>query len=252
MSFNPDDSEISVLIIEDEEIWVKSLKLMLAEFGLKVAGTASNAEDALSLFSTASYDLILMDINLNGKTSGLELGRVVNRVYHKPFIFISANEGHTLEATIDARPAAYLSKPFHPASLYFAIQNAIRNFDTQDMETWTAGNEHDTTFFVKHGSKYKKIDWRDVVYLSAGKNYISIFNSVDKTEYYIRSSLQKTLQFIIPKELQGGFVQVNRSEIVQFSYIREVMNNEVKTDFKNFPVSDTYSKELRARLKIIS
>lgn len=244
---------IAVLIVEDEQIWIHNLQLVLRDFGFTVAKAVSTAEDAIAAFSSCEYDIILMDINLNGKNSGIELGNIVNKMYHKPFIFITASQDqHSMQEAAHANPSAYLPKPINPSSLFIAIQNAINNFSTKQPASLNNHEESYSSFFIKQGARYKKIDWKDVAFLVAGKNYISLFNSVDKTEYYIRSSLQKTLQYIIPKQLQKQFVQVNRSEIVQLPYILEIMNNEVKTSYRNFIVSDIYSKDLKNKLNIVS
>ena len=148
-------------------------------------------------------------------------------------------------------PSAYLTKPVNPSSLFIAIQSAINNFSNNRAPASTSKEEAFSSFFVKQGTRYKKIDWKDVAYMSAGKNYISVFNTADKTEYFIRSSIQKALQHLIPKQMQQQFVQINRAEVVQFSYITEVANDEVKTAHKSFVVSDTFMKDFRNRMNII-
>jgi DNA-binding LytR/AlgR family response regulator len=247
------ENVISVLIVEDEEIWTRTLQLVLSDFGFSIAGTANTVEGALEAFATCDYDIILMDIHLNGKSSGLELGKIVKKIYNKPFIFITASKEHSIREAADAQPSAYLPKPINPSSLFIAIQNAINNFNNnQTVATAKDEDESFSSFFIKQGNRYKKIDWKDVPYISAGKNYVGVYNSVDKTEYYIRSSLQKTLQHIIPRHLQKQFIQVNRSEAVQLSFISEVANDEVRTAFKSFQLSESFGKELRQRLNIVS
>ena len=245
------ENEISILIVEDEEIWIEQLHHILTEFGYTVTKTVSNVEDALVALSEDEYDLVLLDINLNGKKSGIELAKIINKLYVKPFIFLTASLNHQMKDAAATGPSAYLTKPVNPASLYVAIQNAINNFSNN--KTGSVKDDDDfSSFFVKQGARYKKIDWAEVAYLSAGKNYTSVFNAADKTEYYIRSSLQKILQYQVPKHLQKQFVQVNRSEAVKLSFIQEVTNDELKTAFKSFVISDTYSKELKNKLNILS
>jgi DNA-binding LytR/AlgR family response regulator len=247
------ENVISVLIVEDEEIWTRTLQLILKDFGYSIARAVNNVEDALSAFGECDYDIILMDIHLNGKNSGIELGKIVRNLYKKPFIFITASREHTVKDAAESGPSAYLPKPINPSSLFIAIQNAINNFNTGQEAVPQKGDEDTfSSFFIKQGNRYKKVDWNDVSYLSAGKNYVSVFNTIDKTEYFIRSSLQRTLQQIIPKHLQKNFIQVNRSEAVQLSFIHELANDEVKTAYKNFPVSESYNKELKSRMKIVS
>ncbi len=246
------ENEISVLIVEDEEIWIQNLHLILKDLGFAVANTVSTVDDALSAFAENNYDLILMDINIDGRNSGIELGKIVSKLYKKPFIFITASHDHKIKDAAEAKPSAYLTKPINSSSLFIAIQNAINNFNNQQSTPDNIEDNNFTSFFVKNGSKYKKIDWKDVAYLSAGKNYIGIFNAADKSEYYIRSSLQKILQHQIPKQLQKQFIQLNRSEAVQFSFVQEVKHDEVKTIFKSFAVSESFSKDLKSRLNILS
>ncbi len=244
---------ISVLIVEDEEVWVRNLEMILKNFGFSIAKIVNTAEDALAAFGTCEYDVILMDIHLNGKNSGIDLGKIVNKLYHKPYIFITASQDqHSMREAAEAGPSAYLPKPIYPSSLFIAIQNAINNFNTKQAPSASGEDETFSSFFIKQGNRYKKIDWKDVAYLSAGKNYVSVFNSVDKTEYFIRSSLQKTMQYLIPKSMQKQFIQLNRAEVVHMPFIQEIMNNEVKTAYKTIPLSEVYGKDLKTKLNIVS
>lgn len=245
------ENAISVLIVEDEEIWTQSLTLILNDFGYNVVNAANTVEAALAAFAADNFDLALIDINLNGLSSGIELGKIVSGLYHKPFIFVTSDRAHSLKDAAMAKPSAYLTKPVNESSLFIAIQNAINNFSNNIVADPESNDEAFSSFFVKHGNRYKKIDWKDIVYLSAGKNYISAFNAVDKCEYYIRGTLQKTMRDIIPEQMKKQFIQVNRSEVVQFSFIQEVMADEVKTQYKNFPVSESLNKELRKRMRIV-
>jgi len=246
------ENEISILVVEDEEIWIEQLHLILNEFGFTVTKAVSTVDDALAALSSSEYDLVLLDIHLNGQNSGIELGKIINKLYNKPFIFTTASNYHLMKQVTDSKASAYLTKPINPSSLFIAIQNAINNFSNNQPASVKADEGNFTSFFVKQGARYRKINWEDVAFLSAGKNYTSVFNAADKTEYYIRSSLQKILQYQIPKQLQKQFLQVNRSEAVQLSFIQEVMNDELKTAFKSFAISETYSKELKNKLHILS
>ena len=244
---------ISIIIVDDEPVWMQILQLTLKDLGFTVVKGVSNIDDALVALGTCKFDIALLDIQLNGKNSGIELGKIVNKVYNKPFIFITASNEHTINDAADANPSAYLRKPINSSTLFIAIQNAINNFNTK--RTASVSSEDDdkfSSFFLKQGTAYKKINWVDVAFITAGKNYVNVFNAADKTEYYIRSSLQKTQQHIIPKHFQKQFVQVNRSEIVNVTFINEVTPDKVITVFKSFSISDGYSKELKSKLNIVT
>lgn len=247
-------NDIKILIIEDEEIWSKAIALDLNDFGYTVAGIASTFEDAIAfLNNTTAYDLVLLDIKLGNRNSGIEIGKLMHQLYKKPYIFMTAShDSHTLHDLQDAHPSAYLIKPMNPSSLIISIQNAINNFTGREIgrnDVRPAGQCD--FFFVKHGSKYKKIAWSDIVYLRSDRNYTYIFNSVDKTEYPIRSSLSKTIEHIIPQQLQPQFIQINRAEVVKTSFILEISGNEIVTPFMKFACTDAYLKEVKNELKII-
>ncbi len=243
---------ISVLIVEDEEVWAKNLQLMLKDLNFEIAAMPKSFDEALNTVTQVEFDIALIDINLHGKENGIELGKIINKVYNKPFIFITSNSDKTsLAKASEAKPSAYLVKPANSTSLFIAIQNAINNFYFNNNDVAVSADSH-FFFFVKQGSKYKKLSWTDIVYLEAGKNYLALFNAVDGNVYYIRSSLQKTLQQIIPKALVKHYVQINRSEAINTKYIEELSATEVKTKYRNFNVTELYYKELRKQLNIIS
>lgn len=242
---------ISVLIIEDEDIWIRNLELSLQDFGAEVAAVARNTDEAIAAFKTCNFDVALIDIHLNNKSIGIELGKVLTAIYNKPFIFITGSQNaHDVQAAAAANPSAYLVKPVNTSSLFIALQSAIRNFTTRQQPADEQA-DHSSSFFVKQGSKYKKIEWKDVVYLTAGKNYLTVFNSADEREYHIRSSLQKALQYIIPQKPQV-FLQVNRAEAVQESFIKEINGDKIKTAYKDFVISEAYGRDVKKRLNILA
>jgi DNA-binding LytR/AlgR family response regulator len=245
-------SDISVLIIEDEETWMQKIKHVLNQFGYKIAGTAGNLDDALAAIRANNFDIALLDINLHGKNSGIELGKLISGMLKKPFIFItsSVHDG-IINETAAAMPSAFLTKPFNPASLYISIQSALHHFSAgQPTETPKATASADS-FFVKLGNKYVRVEWQNVVYLRSETNHTSIVTN-DGGNYMVRSSLQKTLQFIIPDALKTSFVQINRAEVLHIKYLEKIADNEAVTARQSFSISDVYIKNLKQQLNIIS
>lgn len=246
-------NDISVLVVEDEETWSRKLTYDLGQFGFHIVACADCVEDALPAIRANNFDIALLDINLGGKNSGIELGKLINESVKKPFIFITGSiNDDILEETASARPSAFLTKPFNPASLYISIQSAIHHFSAARPATpandVTAGAD---CFFVKIGNKYARIDWQNVVCLRSERNYTSIITS-DDTSYMIRSSLNRTLQYIIPEALKANFIQVNRAEVLNRKYITALIGDEVITAHQSFSITDAFVKSVRQHLNIIS
>lgn len=244
--------ETAVLIIEDEELWASSLSTNLNDFGFTISGVAYDFESAVRELNKFNYDIVLLDIHIEGKESGIELGRMVRNLYRKPFIFITASyDAQTAQTAVASQPSAYLTKPVHPASLFATIQAAIRNFSENTSQATSQQADVQSSFFVKQGEKYKKLFWDDIVCLRSEKNYTGLLNAEDSHTYFIRSTLPKTLRYLIPGPLQQNFMQVNRSEAVQLSFIKELVKDEVRTPYGPFIVTESNLKELKDRLHII-
>lgn len=62
-------TDITILIVDHEERWAKSLKNSLNELGFRVTGIATNFEEAVIALNTLNYDIALLDIDLNNKIS---------------------------------------------------------------------------------------------------------------------------------------------------------------------------------------
>jgi DNA-binding LytR/AlgR family response regulator len=245
--------EISVLIIEDDEFWSKSLSANLNDFGFSIAGVANNFETAITALNQKDYDIVLLDIHLDGKESGIEIGKMISTLYHKPFIFITASlDAQVAHSAFGAKPSSYLIKPVNPTSLFATIHTAIHNYTDHLPASIKNDVLPNDSFFVKQGDKYKKVFWKDVVCLRSDKNYTGVLNATDNSVCYIRSTLPKTLRYLVPAALQSQFVQVNRSEAIQLSFITELTKDEVKTAYKSFAVTEGYLKELKEKLHILS
>ncbi|MCO5945398.1 LytR/AlgR family response regulator transcription factor [Mucilaginibacter flavidus] len=245
-------SDISVLIIEDEETWMQKIKHVLNQFGYKIAGSAGNLDDALTAIRANNFDIALLDINLHGKNSGIELGKLISGMLKKPFIFItsSVHDG-ILNETAAAMPSAFLTKPFNPASLYISIQSALHHFSAGQVAETPKTAASPDSFFVKLGNKYVRVEWQNVVYLKSETNHTSIVTNNGDT-YMVRSSLQKTLQYVIPDALKTSFVQINRAEVLHTRYLEKIVDNEAITARQSFNISDVYIKNLKQQLNIIS
>lgn len=245
--------EIKILLVEDEAIWAENISCTLQEFGYQVSGIATNFGQAIDLLNALEYELVLVDININERSKGLELGQMLKKLYQKPFIYVTSDtSGTTISEAVKTGPSAYLTKPVHPATLFATIQAAINNFYEKNSGNVTIDTSGSSIFFVKCGNKYRKIDWNNIVYLASDKNYTLIYNSDDNTEYFIRSTLAKTLEHIIPTQLKLAFVQVNRAEAIQIKYIQELVGEEVRTSIKTFTLTDSYSPGLKKAIRILN
>lgn len=123
-------SKIKILIVEDEPIIALNLKQVLSELGYEPCGIANNRCNTMKLLNEKKIlpDLILMDIYLQGPTTGIELANELKDILiNTPVIFLTANsELTTIKKASESLAYGYLIKPYKKSHLQAAIEIAIK------------------------------------------------------------------------------------------------------------------------------
>lgn len=116
-----------IFIVEDELIIAESLKRIIKNLGHRCVGTANSCHSAEKAIQNESFDLILLDININGKNEGIELGRLCHEK-GQAFLYITSYSDHeTVLAAKKTQPGGYINKPFTPECLMIGIEMATIN-----------------------------------------------------------------------------------------------------------------------------
>jgi len=115
-----------IIICEDEHIVALDMRRQLERFGYQVVGTYTSAEEALEACARSIPDLVLMDIQLQGKLDGVEASRLIYGDYGIPVILITAfADDATIARARDSLPFGYIIKPFEERELRTAIEIAL-------------------------------------------------------------------------------------------------------------------------------
>ncbi len=107
-----------ILVIDDEELIIKSLAKLLTKSGFEVF-IAKNGQDALAMIESEElFDLLLVDIRMPGM-DGVETVRAINdslkerKCKNIPVIFITGYANDEIEEKAKGlKPIAYVYKPF--------------------------------------------------------------------------------------------------------------------------------------------
>ena len=104
--------EAKILIVEDQFIEANNLKIILRKSGYLVCPIAGSVPEALEIIDRDQPDLVLLDIQLKGRLTGIDLAEILNDK-HIAFVFLSANsDKQILNAAKLTRPYGFLIKPF--------------------------------------------------------------------------------------------------------------------------------------------
>ena len=115
-----------VLIIDDEEEIRESIELLLNSEGLSTA-TAASGEEGLKKIEENSYDAVLLDLMLPGK-SGIDVQKDIKRIDPTlPIIIITAiGAVETAVTAIKEGSFDYITKPWNNEKLVVIVINAIK------------------------------------------------------------------------------------------------------------------------------
>jgi len=111
-----------ILVIDDEELIIKSLAKLLEKNGYEVF-VAKNGQDAVVMADEENFDLILADIRMPGM-DGVETVRSIRKKI--PVIFITGYADDEIEKSAkELNPAAYIYKPFDIQKLLEKIKKVL-------------------------------------------------------------------------------------------------------------------------------
>jgi len=115
----------SILIVDDDIYFTKLLGKMLIRQGYKVE-TVLSADEAIKEISKKSYDILLLDIHMEGK-DGIEAIPLIKKINPRiPIIIITADHSPFIEKRARREEIFYyLLKPFEFKELKEAIQSAL-------------------------------------------------------------------------------------------------------------------------------
>lgn len=115
---------LKILIVEDQFVEANHLRLMLKKAGHSVIGMARSVQDAKYYITQEKPELVLLDIFLSGKETGIDLAEILKED-NIPFIYLSANSNEeVLNKAKLTHPYGFLVKPFREKDLLVTIEIA--------------------------------------------------------------------------------------------------------------------------------
>ena len=115
-----------VLIVEDDRIVARDIRMQVGRMGHSVVGTTGSGEEAVALARSIQPDLVLMDIRLEGEMDGIEAARQIRSGDGIPVIFLTAyGTEDVVRRASETDPFGYLLKPFEEPQMRTIIQMAL-------------------------------------------------------------------------------------------------------------------------------
>lgn len=121
-----------ILVVEDESIVAMDIQDTLKHLGYTVPATAASGEEAIKKSVETHPDLVLMDINLQGKMDGVEAANQIFSRCNIPVIYLTAyGDDDTLARAKVTEPFGYILKPFQERDLCTSIEVGLYKHQMQ-------------------------------------------------------------------------------------------------------------------------
>jgi two-component system chemotaxis response regulator CheY len=122
------DRNMNILIVDDFQPMLVTMKNLLKKFDLKQVDEAENGAQALNMMRQKSYGLVLSDWDMEPVT-GLELLQEVRGdavLKDTPFILVTSQDDAEFMAAADAAGVSgYIVKPFTADALRDKIEDVV-------------------------------------------------------------------------------------------------------------------------------
>lgn len=243
---------VRILIAEDDWIIAKEISITLQDLGFEVLGAFDTGEELLQKLAQLKPDMVLLDIDLAGQLSGIEVAERL-RGQGVPFVFLTAMADlPTIEKAKQTEPYAYLVKPVRADTLLSTIEVSLYNYRrklhaeqpavaTPPRETFSI---HDH-IFVKAKKRLEKIRIADILWIEAEDIYAII---VTPTGRYVLSQPLKNVEERLPSEY---FMRVHRSFVVQLDKIAAIEDHDLVVGGKFIPIGKTFRDKLMSKLAFL-
>ncbi len=245
--------KVKILIIEDEMIIAADLSLQLTKLGYDIIAIHTKAETALETLAANRPNIILMDVILAGKIDGIEAATQILNTSQIPVIFLTSNtDDATFQRALEAKPLAFVAKPFRISELERTLKLALNHIHLQEESGLEKDdNDHvsymEDRFFIRHKNQMVKVNFSEIQFAEADRNYCKL--KTDEQSFLLSVPL-RNIEVQLPVDY---FLRVHRSFVVNLLKIESISDHLefLKIGSHQIPISRRLKEDVAKRLKMI-
>jgi DNA-binding LytR/AlgR family response regulator len=234
---------MNCIIVDDDQLSCKLLEgYVRKSTSLNLIGTYSDSIAARNAITERKdVELIILDIEMP-ELNGFDFIKSLD--FPPNIIIVTSGEGYALKA-FDFNVVDYLLKPVTYGRFCKAIDKTIRYYSRK--ETTSTGDEE---IFIKKGSSLVKLKLKEIIYIEALENYVTLVTSDDKfTIHFTMKAIENQLP-------SGVFIRVHRSYIINKSMIQAIKENNldltVGKTLKSIPVGKSFREDLLNDINVMA
>jgi two-component system, LytTR family, response regulator len=235
---------ITCYIIDDESHAIEVLARYIEQTpGLQLYGSSTNPLEALEVFRQKKYaDVTFIDVDMP-QLSGIELGELLQD--RTSIAFVTAYDKYAVKA-FEQNAIDYMLKPI----LYERFLKCINKLNSRSVRNVSdEENNRRAHFFIQYEMKGKivKIEYSDVIYIEALKNYVTVHT---RTNQFITYLTMKEMEENLPSTV---FFRIHKSFIINLDKVISIDGNLVQLKEKKELViglsyKDNFLKVLKEKM----
>lgn len=226
--------KVNCLIIDDEPLAISILESHAKSLDyLHIAGTFTDALQALPVLQEKNIDLIYLDINMP-QINGLEFLRSLK---NPPLVILTtAYREYALES-YEFDIVDYLVKPI---SFTRFLQSANKVIDRLNIaKEHTMKSLVQPHIFVRVDKKMVKVVLSEILFIESLKDYIKIHTTKGHVVVH------KALASIVEELPSENFIRVHKSFAIAIDKVKSLEGNGLEIGSKTIPIGRSYNRKTK-------
>ena len=234
---------MNCIIVDDDKLSCKILEEYVSKCSsLNLIGSFCESVEARNFITKRQdIELVILDI-LMPEMSGFDFMGSLD--FQPNIIIVSSAEEYALKA-FDFNVVDFLLKPISYGRFCKAIDKTIRYFTRKEVT-----NTGDEEIFIKKGSSLVKLKLKEIIYIEALENYVTLNTNNDKfTIHFTMKAIENQLP-------SGVFIRVHRSFIINKSMIQTISESSLDLNvggsLKSIPVGKSFRDSLLNDINVMA
>ncbi|QBO36285.1 response regulator transcription factor [Periweissella cryptocerci] len=218
-------TKLNTIIIDDDDISIKSLTTLLAFYNnVNVLNTFNSFSSAWQYIKEnyENIDVLFLDIILTNE-NGVAIGKKIKEHYPQiNLVFCTSDPSFALDA-YDTEPVDYITKPIDAVRLQDTIErlNHIVDHNVPILKS------ENVKIGIKVQNVINMIPVNEIVSINKSLRKVRI-NLTDNTSF----TTNETMQELYDKLHNFGFITITRSSLIPISRIEKIEYDRIKQNYK--------------------
>lgn len=244
--------KFKTLIVEDDEVNIKLLKLLLEKYcpDIEVIDVAKNTNDFIDKFLKYKPDILLLDIDLGEHKNTLDILDDLEDIKSK-IIITSSHKGYALKAINKYHVSGYILKPINSVKLINVINTAKINIleKRASKDVITDSHAGQEIIGIPSSTSIELIDTKDILYLEADGKY-TVFHMINGSSKIVSKNIGH-YEALLPKHY---FFRIHYKYIVNLTKVTAISRSDgnycLLTNGKSLSIANRRNESLRKFLRL--